>query len=150
MCWRARHPTWSRRTTCAGCTRLHSTTHIRDEGKSQMREGRREYLPCFFKVSAKMGTVELTGLLITKKAALGQDLAQASAKPFTIEALIPSKSYRVIPGCRCEPRHTHKRKFKRSIKSNVPAVTKTISLPVRAAANSSFPVYPVTLAFVEQ
>lgn len=48
--------------------------------------------------SAKIGTVELTGLDIIKKMAEGQCFAQASASPETMPALVLKRSSRVIPG----------------------------------------------------
>lgn len=42
--------------------------------------------------SAKMGTVELTGLEMIRKHALGQLLAHCSAIPFTIDAFVLNKS----------------------------------------------------------
>lgn len=50
------------------------------------------YTPCFFKVSAKIGTVEFTGLLIIKKNASGENFAPASANPFTMLALVLNRS----------------------------------------------------------
>ena len=48
--------------------------------------------------SAKMGTVEFTGLEMIKKMAEGQCFAQASASPETMPALVLKRSSRVIPG----------------------------------------------------
>lgn len=45
-------------------------------------------MPCFLKTSAKMGTVELTGLEMTKTKALGAAWAIACAKVVQIPALI--------------------------------------------------------------
>jgi hypothetical protein len=45
-------------------------------------------MPCFLKTSAKMGTVELTGLEMTKTKALGADWAMAWARVVQIPALI--------------------------------------------------------------
>lgn len=44
------------------------------------------------RTSAKMGTVELTGLEMTRKHALGQLLEHCSAMPLTIEALVLNRS----------------------------------------------------------
>ena len=48
--------------------------------------------------SAKIGTVEFTGLEIIKKMAEVQCFAQASASPETMPALVLKRSSRVIPG----------------------------------------------------
>ena len=48
--------------------------------------------------SAKIGTVEFTGLEMIKKMAEGQCFAQASASPETMPALVLKRSSRVIPG----------------------------------------------------
>merc|ERR1712154_487160 len=50
------------------------------------------YTPLDCMTLERMGTVELTGLEMTKKAALGQCSAQASAKVLTIPALVSNKS----------------------------------------------------------
>jgi hypothetical protein len=46
------------------------------------------YTPAFLKTSAQMGTVELTGLAMMARWALGQYLAQAVARSLTMEALV--------------------------------------------------------------
>ena len=48
--------------------------------------------------SAKIGTVELTGLAMIKNIASGQCAAQASASPDTMPAFVLKRSSRVIPG----------------------------------------------------
>mmetsp|Transcript_111981 Transcript_111981/g.219512 ORF Transcript_111981/g.219512 Transcript_111981/m.219512 type:complete len:213 (-) Transcript_111981:130-768(-) len=91
------------------------------------------YTPCFFKVSAKIGTVEFTGLLITRNIASGQEVAQASARPITIPALVLNRSSLVIPGF-----------------LGTPAGMTTTLHPVRALLISSMPTCPLTLAGVQQ
>jgi hypothetical protein len=44
--------------------------------------------PCFLKTSATMGTVELTGLEMTRTKALGAVVAISVARPLTMPALI--------------------------------------------------------------
>lgn len=44
------------------------------------------------RTSAKIGTVELTGLEMMRKQAFGQLLAHCSAMPFTMEAFVLNKS----------------------------------------------------------
>uniref|UniRef100_A0A0A9EUG6 Pco104294 n=1 Tax=Arundo donax TaxID=35708 RepID=A0A0A9EUG6_ARUDO len=61
------------------------------------------YVPAFLKTSAAMGTVELTGLLITSTIALGQHFAIPSQRVRTIPALMLNKSSLVIPGFRGTP-----------------------------------------------
>jgi len=52
------------------------------------------YTPIFFKVSANIGTVELTGLLIIKNIASGQNFPHASASPLTMPAFVLKRSYK--------------------------------------------------------
>jgi len=56
------------------------------------------YVPAFLKTSAAIGTVELTGLLITFTIALGQQFAIPSQRVRTIPALMLNRSSLVIPG----------------------------------------------------
>eukprot|EP00754_Rhynchopus_humris_P045074 Rhum_TRINITY_DN4593_c0_g1::Rhum_TRINITY_DN4593_c0_g1_i1::g.14984::m.14984 len=89
------------------------------------------YTPAAFRVSAKMGTVELTGLEMIRKHASGQCSAQALASVCTIEALVLKRSSRVMPGF-----------------LGTPAGMITTSLPFRASPRSS-PTKPLTGAGVE-
>ena len=50
-----------------------------------------------------MGTVELTGLLMTAKKALGACTAAASAMEATMDAFVLKRSSRVMPGLRGTP-----------------------------------------------
>jgi len=77
--------------------------------------------------SAKIGTIELTGLVTIKNMADGQCAAAIFAVLATIPALTLNKSSRVIPGFR-----------------GTPAGMITISLPSSPLPNSSFPTKAVT------
>mmetsp|Transcript_1751 Transcript_1751/g.3175 ORF Transcript_1751/g.3175 Transcript_1751/m.3175 type:complete len:204 (-) Transcript_1751:225-836(-) len=61
------------------------------------------YTPAFLSTSAAMGTVELTGLLMTAIMASGQNSAHPSTRVFTILAFVLNKSSLVIPGLRGTP-----------------------------------------------
>lgn len=61
---------------------------------------RLSYTPLDLKISAAIGTVELTGLEMMCSCALGQWSAAASARALTIPALMLNRSSRVIPGLR--------------------------------------------------
>mmetsp|Transcript_9001 Transcript_9001/g.26978 ORF Transcript_9001/g.26978 Transcript_9001/m.26978 type:complete len:228 (+) Transcript_9001:539-1222(+) len=61
------------------------------------------YTLCFLRISAAMGTVEFTGLLMMLITALGACLATPSMRVFTIPALMLKRSSRVIPGLRGTP-----------------------------------------------
>ena len=52
----------------------------------------------FLKVSATMGTVEFTGLEMTRILAFAQCWAHACARPFTMPAFVANRSSRVMPG----------------------------------------------------
>ncbi|KAJ6290505.1 hypothetical protein OIU76_028129 [Salix suchowensis] len=81
------------------------------------------YTPFFFKTSAAIGTVELTGLLIMWMKASGQLSATASTKVFTMLALMLKRSSRVIPGF-----------------LGTPAGMTTTSTPFKELGNSAAPV----------
>src|SRR6185369_16633184 len=86
------------------------------------------YTPARRKTSAQMGTVELTGLLMTRMLASGHDSAQALARSRTMEALVLKRSSRVMPGLR-----------------GTPAGMRTTSEPLRAAARpEGLGSYPLT------
>merc|ERR1719509_260951 len=89
------------------------------------------YTPAILKTSATMGTVELTGLVMTAIMAVGQTLAAAAARVATMEALVTNRSSLVIPAL-----------------LGTPAAMTTISAPSRADSSSSAPTYLVTLALV--
>ena len=59
--------------------------------------------PFFLSTSATIGTVELTGLEMTRTKALGACAAIPTAMSRTIEALMLNKSSRVMPGLRGTP-----------------------------------------------
>ena len=80
------------------------------------------YTPCFLKISAVMGTVELTGLLMTLSRAPGHASAHAATRSRTMPALILNKSSRVMPGF-----------------LGTPAGMMTRSHPLSAACSSSGP-----------
>ena len=80
--------------------------------------------------SAKMGTVEFTGLEMIKNMAEGQYFAQASASPETMPALVLKRSSRVIPGF-----------------LGTPAGMTTTLQPFNAFPISSIPVAAVTCHF---
>jgi hypothetical protein len=63
--------------------------------------------PAAFRTSAAMGTVEFTGLEMTKTNALGQNCATPSMRPLTMPALILKRSSRVIPGLPMTSQHLH-------------------------------------------
>ena len=80
--------------------------------------------------SATIGTVPLTGLVITPTNAFGQLAAMPSANTLIMPAFTLNKSARSIPGLR-----------------GIPAGIKTISAPVNAPLRSSRPK-PATLTSV--
>lgn len=88
------------------------------------------YTPAFFKMPAAMGTVEFTGLEMTRRWAVGQYFAQAPTRSATMEALVLNRASRSMPGLR-----------------GTPAGMTTTEAPSRAAFKSLV-VCPVTLAFV--
>lgn len=57
----------------------------------------------FFKTSAAIGMVELTGLVMMPMNALGHTLAQAVTKSLTMLAFVLNKSSLVMPGLRGRP-----------------------------------------------
>ena len=79
--------------------------------------------PAALYTSLQMGTVELTGLEIMFRMALGQISAHFSARPLTIPALILNRSSLVMPGF-----------------LGTPAGMITKSQPSRQAASSSSPM----------
>lgn len=50
-----------------------------------------------------MGTIELTGLVMIARMALGAFLETATARSLTIEAFVLNKSSRLMPGLRGTP-----------------------------------------------
>ena len=87
-------------------------------------------VPAFLKTSAAIGTVELTGLLITLTIAFGQHLTIPSQSVLTIPALMLNRSSLVIPGLR-----------------GTPAGMITRSIPVRAFSSCGGPKNPRTYTF---
>mmetsp|Transcript_8751 Transcript_8751/g.18845 ORF Transcript_8751/g.18845 Transcript_8751/m.18845 type:complete len:222 (+) Transcript_8751:378-1043(+) len=61
------------------------------------------YTPAALRISAAMGTVELTGLEMMRKQALGQALAACLMRLATMLAFVLNKSSRVMPGLRGTP-----------------------------------------------
>mmetsp|Transcript_33598 Transcript_33598/g.88238 ORF Transcript_33598/g.88238 Transcript_33598/m.88238 type:complete len:237 (+) Transcript_33598:1865-2575(+) len=86
--------------------------------------------PAARRVSATIGTVELTGLVMMSTIALGQLVAIVRAIPMIIPALTAKRSSRVIPGFR-----------------GTPAGMTTTSAPSRAVPSWS-PVNPLTVEAV--
>mmetsp|Transcript_11075 Transcript_11075/g.14635 ORF Transcript_11075/g.14635 Transcript_11075/m.14635 type:complete len:211 (-) Transcript_11075:246-878(-) len=80
------------------------------------------YTPFFFRISAAIGTVELTGLEMIARTASGQCSAHADVKVATMDAFVLNKSSRVMPGFR-----------------GTPAGITTTSAPFNAAAIPWFP-----------
>ena len=90
--------------------------------------------PLDLRVSAKTGTVELTGFETTPINALGQQSAIPLANYLQIDALILKRSSLVIPGLR-----------------GTPAGMITADAPVKACFKPSLSlVYPVTVADVSK
>mmetsp|Transcript_23796 Transcript_23796/g.67295 ORF Transcript_23796/g.67295 Transcript_23796/m.67295 type:complete len:203 (+) Transcript_23796:464-1072(+) len=81
------------------------------------------YTPAFFKTSAAIGTVLLTGLEMIAIMASGQYSAHPSTNVWTMLALVLNRSSRVIPGLR-----------------GTPAGMTTTSAPSKAEARPVFPV----------
>ena len=87
--------------------------------------------PAALRISAAMGTVELTGLEMIATSARGQYRATPCASVATIPALMLNKSSRVMPGLR-----------------GTPAGITTSAAPASAAPSSASPVCAVTRAGV--
>lgn len=116
----------------ANSVEVHTTKVLALTTSSVVTPKRRlgSYVPAFLKTSAAIGTVELTGLLITFTIALGQHFAIPSQRVRTIPALMLNKSSLVIPGLR-----------------GTPAGMITRSIPVRAFSNCGWPKKPRTCRF---
>ena len=87
------------------------------------------YTPRVFKTSAAIGTVELTGLEMTRSIAAGACVATAAVRSRTMPALTLKRSSRVIPGFR-----------------GTPAGIRTTSAPWSAAPSCVSPTKPSTRA----
>ena len=88
-------------------------------------------MPSRFRISAVMGTVELTGLAMMSTCASGHTVPTACASSATMDAFVLNRSSRVIPGLR-----------------GTPAGMTTTSAPSSALCRFSLPLKPVVLARV--
>lgn len=69
-------------------------------------QGSDAYILTFFMTSVAIGTMELTGLVMMAKIALGLFLAMEMARSRTIDAFTLKRSSRVMPGLRGTPAGT--------------------------------------------